>query len=251
MEHTKTGQPTTRLPNVSRALAIASLALVVGACSFTFGFGDNVEGSGNVISREFEFSPVDAVSVSDVFDVTIVIGDVQRIVVRADDNLFDHLKIKNDRGTLELGTKNGSSIGDATLEAEVTVTELADVDVSGVSDVAVRGVAGGDLTIDVSGVSNIDIEGSVDDFSLDVSGTSDVTMTGPVGNLDADVSGLSDATFDGPIGQVDVDLSGTSTFSMPQAAEVRGDVSGASTLKVGPATNVDVDSSGASSIERD
>lgn len=244
---------------LSRAAVIAgalAAVLALGSCSFDIELGNviggGVDGSGEIVTEEFDLEAINAVEIGTVFNVEIVVGDEQRVEVRADDNLFEHLKIEVNNGTLELDTKSGSSIGKATLLATVMVTQLDALSASGASDVAVSGIDSSDFELDVSGASDLAIAGKIVRLDVNVSGASDVDLSGSVESADIVVDGASDLDFDdSTVGDVEVDLSGASTLSMRQAESVRGSVDGVSTIKVGTDTSVELDTSGLSKIERD
>lgn len=254
---TLNNRPTSRpVGRTGLALGVSVLLLTLSSCSFEFsftdGFSNAIDGSGDVVTEEFDLDAISAVDVGTFFDVEIFVGDEQSVVVSADDNLFEHLKIEVNNGVLELGTKPDSAIGKAKLSAAVTVTQLDSLTASGASDVAMSTFDGGDLEVDVSGSSDLVLAGRFDRLAITVSGASDVDVAGRTTSAEIVVDGASNLDFgDSEVGEVGVDLSGASTLAIRNVAKVGGSIDGVSTIKVGDATSVELDTSGLSKIERD
>jgi hypothetical protein len=194
---------------------------------------ESLTGSGNVVTQEEAISDFDKVDISHSFGVDISQGESFSVVIRIDDNLVEHLQVEKQGSTLKIGLKPDVSIvSNATLEAEITMPELAGLDLSGASDATISGFKStNNLTVDLSGASSLrgDIESG--DASFDLSGSSDANLTGSGGNLTLDASGSSD-----------VDLS---EFHV---ADANLNVSGASTVIVNPSGTLNVEASGASDV---
>ena len=114
-------------------------------------------GSGNVVTREEPITGFDKVDISDSFNIVINQAEEYKVVVRVDDNLVEHLQVEKQGSTLKIGLKPDVSIvSNATLEAEITMPELAGIDLSGASDAQISGFKSTQsVTVDLSGSSSL------------------------------------------------------------------------------------------------
>ena len=123
--------------------------------------GIPISGSGNVVTQEEDISAFDKLDVSEAFKVDIRQGETFSVVVRVDDNLVKYLQVIKEGNTLKIGLKPGISVRAATRQAEVTMPELAGLDLSGASRASITGFKSTkSLDVDVSGASQLrgDIE---------------------------------------------------------------------------------------------
>jgi len=170
-----------------------------------------ITGSGKIVTREETFTGFDQLDVSYGFKVDVRQAEDFSVVIRVDDNVEKHLEVAKKGSTLQIGLKPNLSLGNRTLEAEITMPELVGLelsggcrgtvtgfestralalDLSGGSHATLTGSAG-DVTIDASGGSEADLSGfSVEDANVEASGGSEVTVNAS-GRLDADASGGS------------------------------------------------------------
>jgi serine/threonine-protein kinase len=204
-------------------LVLLVVAALLAGCALGF-----ITGSGNVITQEEDYTDFDRLDISDGFHVDVSQGDDFSVVIRIDDNLLNHLRVAKQGETLSIGLDPGTNVrGDrVTLEADVTMPELAGADLSGgshlngdlqVADLTLKlsggshatlGGSAGDLTVDASGGSHAKLGGlSVADAGVDASGGSHVTVK-PSGTLDADASGGSHVRYLGSPSLGKIDISG-------------------------------------------
>jgi hypothetical protein len=214
----------------------------------------NIEGSGDVVTLEEDLSGFDKLRISHAFQVEVKQGDSYRIVVRVDDNVQEYLMVEKDDDTLRIGLDSDHSynIRNATLEAEVTMPDLAGLRSSGSSDVLITGFASNhSFDGDLSGSSTLRGDLQSGGASFDVSGSSDVTLTGSGGDVTIDASGSSDVDLsDFQVDDARVDVSGSSTVTVNPNGRLDVDASGASAVYyVGDPTLGDIDTSGSSSVE--
>ena len=167
-------------------LMLGSLIIVSLACSlpeFPSISQKSLTGSGNVVTREEAISDFDKVDISHSFVVDIKQGENFSVIIRVDDNLVEQLQVEKFGSTLKIGLKpDVSMVSNATLEAEITMPELAGLDLSGASDATISGFKStNNLTVDLSGSSSLggDIESG--DARFDLSGSSDANLTGSGG----------------------------------------------------------------------
>ena len=210
-------------------------------------------GSGNVVTREEPITGFDKVDISDSFNIVINQAEEYKVVVRVDDNLVEHLQVEKQGSTLKIGLKPDVSIvSNATLEAEITMPELAGIDLSGASDAQISGFKSTQsVTVDLSGSSSLvgDIESG--DASFNLSGSSDATLTGSGGNLTLDASGSSDVDLSAfPVADANFNVGGASTAIVNPSGVLNVAASGASDVYyLGSPSLGNIDASGASTVE--
>jgi len=213
--------------------------------------GDVVEGSGNLDTQEMDFSGFTRVEVGHAFEVEIVQSASYSVSITADDNLFEYIEVSKKGETLKIGLKSGE-YRNVTLEAEITMPDLYELDLSG----AVRGTAQGfssshDFTLDLSGASSLDMRDmSAGNIDFDISGASSVTGDIGAGDADFDVSGASTVQLQGSAGDIVIEASGASHVDLAGFVVSNADVnlSGASQATVNLDGILDADLSGASNL---
>ena len=233
-----------------------------------------IRGSGDLETREFDFSDFTRVEVGTAFEVEVVQSDSFSIRIIMDDNIFEYLDVSRSGETLEIKLKSGYGYVSYTSIIEITMPELhklgfsgatsgmvsgfsstqdLDVELSGASSLNILGMAVGDIDFKLSGAS--DLIGSITadgDARFNVSGASSVVLSGSADDLDADISGASSLDLeDFPVGNASIGLSGASNGTVNLDGTLNADVSGASHLSyIGEPTLGDLETSGASSISR-
>jgi hypothetical protein len=197
------------MKGTATVVLVVLFALLAG-CART-----SLTGSGKIVTREETFTGFDKLDVSHGFKVDVRQAEDFSVVIRVDDNVEQYLEVAKKGSTLEISLNWNLITLRTTLEAEITMPDLAglklsggthctvtgfkstkalDLDVSGGSHATLTGSAG-DVTINASGGSEADLSGfSVVDANVEASGGSEVTVNAS-GRLDADASGGSDIYY--------------------------------------------------------
>lgn len=227
-------------------LLLVALATLAGCDTIQL-----VTGSGNVVTREFDFSDFDEVDIGHAFQGTITQGDDYRVVVRIDDNLEDSLRAEQQGGRLSIGLEQLTTATNATLEYEITMPSLAALNASGASQAQLAGFSSGDaFSADASGASRIEGDVASGDLTANASGASTIALTGSGGNVRADASGASTidlAAF--TTADANVTASGASNVTVNTSGRLDADTSGASNVHyLGQPTLGNIEESGASNV---
>lgn len=213
-----------------------------------------ITGSGNVVTQEEDITGFDQVSISHSFETNISQGDTFSVVIRVDDNLVEYLQVVKQGNTLQIDFRpNTPNILRATMQAEITMPELAGLDVSGASHINITGFESArDLTVDLSGSSHLQGDVEAGDVAFDLSGSSEVVLTGSAQNVTIKASGSNEIDLtDFPVVDADVDLSGSSEVTVNLSGRLDVDASGSSNLYyLGSPTLGNMETSGSSSIEQ-
>jgi hypothetical protein len=214
-----------------------------------------ITGSGNVVTREEPIAAFDRVDVSHEFHVDISQGDTFSVIVRVDDNVVEYLEVVKQGNTLKIGVEPGRalSVSGATMEAEVTMPELAGLELSGASHAAITGFKSTKaLDVNLSGASDLSGDIEAGDATFDASGASRVTLNGSARNVTVEGSGASHIDLsDFAVADAGVKLSGASTATVNPSGTLDVDASGASHVYyLGNPRMGNFEMSGASSVER-
>ncbi len=234
--------------------------------------GGVVTGSGNLDTREFNFSDFSRVEVGSAFEVKVVQSDSYSVSVTADDNLLDYVLVSKQGTTLKIYLKTAHYIA-TTTRAEITMpqlrglelsgatrgtvsgfssTENVDIEVSGASSLDMVDMSTGDIDFRISGASRVTGDITARDADFEVSGASTVQLEGSAADTVIEASGASRAELAGfTVNNADVRLSGASSGTVNLEGRLDADLSGASTLSyIGEPIMGNINTSGASTLRR-
>jgi len=212
-----------------------------------------VKGSGNLETKQYDFSDFDRLDVGYAFEVEIDQSSSYSVRITADDNLFKYIQVTKEGETLKIGLKSIISLGSVTLEAKVTIPQLRGLEFSGATRGTVSGFSSTEnLDVQVSGASSLDlVDISAGDVKFEVSGASKVTGDIAATDADFDISGATTVQLEGSAIDIVVDASGASRAKLSAFLVDNADVtlSGASSCTVNLDGKLDADLSGASELE--
>jgi hypothetical protein len=197
-------------------IAVAAVAVIVAFVAFPFLFGGlfpftPVIGSGNEVTQQEFLTGFVNVEVGSGFKVDIAQASSFKILITADDNLFEYIQVTKTGNTLVIRLEMGVSVQTSTLRAEVTMPDLQEVQFSG----GVIGTASGfvvshDFSVELSGGSHLEMEGEAEDLLALCSGGSHLDLSEfPVNDAEIEFSGGTQGTVNLD-GVLDADLSGGS-----------------------------------------
>ena len=173
-----------------------------------------VRGSGATIEKSFNVSDFHGIDVSSGFDVILIQGNSENVVITAQENLFEHIKVEVEQGVLKIYTEK-NTIAIKPMKARISFKNIDNLKVSGGGDVlcetpvnvpqlTVRISGGGDLEAEIStdelachfsGGGDADIDGNIKKYSLEMSGGGDVKSFVDAGMIDCRISGGGDLTL--------------------------------------------------------
>lgn len=263
---------------MQRTIAIAmllALSGLSGGCNYSptvdigihVGEGEEVKGSGDIVSLELDFDDFTRVVLTHAARGTIAQGDEYRVVIRIDDNIMDRLRVNHAKvhvegdiaragGTrsgdeLKIGLENGS-YSDITLEIEIAMPNVTGLGLSGAAraEIADFEVAQA-VHFDLSGASRLSGTINTGPLNCRLSGASRLQLSGMGDALVAHVSGASRLQLgDFVCADADVDLSGASRGTVHIQGKLDARLTGASSLNYkGNPTLGSVSTSGASALQ--
>jgi hypothetical protein len=229
-------------------LLAAIVLAVVGVLSSCTGL--RVTGSGNIISKTYDFADFTKIHLSYGFTAEVKASNSYKIEVNTDDNLFDFIYVKKDGDTLSIGMKPGS-YEQSQLQATIMLPVLHGMvlsdggrtNVSGFSssdDLSIKlsdgtrltgSLTAGNVDIGLIDGSRVELTGSAQNFKIISHDGSravlaDFTVTnaslniddggtisiGVTGKIDADLSAGSHVTYKGNPSMGSIKLSSGSTL---------------------------------------
>jgi hypothetical protein len=217
-------------------ISLIALAVVVAAALTFSRFlpTQTIEGSGNLVTRNMDFSNFTAVDVGGGFRVEITHSNSYSIRVTADNNTFDYIDVYKTDDTLTIGLKTGYSYRSVTLKAQITMPNLYSLVLSG----GTQGTAGEFA--------------STHEFNLVLSGGSSLELEGAASNINLVASGGSRSDLsDFMVHNATVLLSGGSQATINLDDTLNANLSGGSQLQyIGTPTMGDISTSGGSAITK-
>jgi len=147
-------------------------------------------GNGNLSTQTFETGDISSIKASGIFQIILIQSDETGVFVEADENLFEHITVKEENGVLTLST---SQVRSATLlQATITTSALRSVELLGMASISTQTAFQGEkITLKAGGATAIDIVLDVDELVTISSGAARLTLKGYAANHKASLSGAA------------------------------------------------------------
>jgi hypothetical protein len=215
-------------------LILLFLFIVLSSCISSQSFVP-VKGKGAPVERSFTVSGYSGIDVSGGFDVILVQGAAEGVVLTAQENLFEHITVKVDQGTLKIYTEN-NIMATQPMKARITYKSIENLKVSGGGDVTGETpVNVPRLDVTLSGGGDMTTMINTDELSCHISGGGDAAINGNIKKYDMDLSGGGDIQSEVTAGGVYFDISGGGDVTlkcMDKATEGNIKISGGGDLTV-------------------
>jgi len=198
------------------------------------------KGTGTAIEKSFNVSDFKGIDVSGGFDVILVQGNTESLILTAQENLFEHIMVKVDNGTLKIYTRN-NIWATKPMKARITFKSIANLEVSGGGDVTgetslnvealdVNISGGGDfssvvnseeLNYRISGGGDTEIKGKTKDYHIDVSGGGDIKSEVNSSIISCRIAGGGDLYLrnEYKASEADIDINGGGNMDLKINAE--------------------------------
>ena len=134
-----------------------------------------VQGSGIEATQTRSVPPFTSVDMAGTSRIDIRVGDAQKVVVHADDNLLDLVTTEVRHGRLVVDN-SGDFTTRTPMTVDVTVPELDALALSGSGIVTAEGVDAESLDVRVPGVGVLVVSGTVDRLDAGLAGSGDVQL---------------------------------------------------------------------------
>lgn len=231
---------------------------------------DTVDGSGEVVTQDFDVSGFDRVSLEGFGNVFITQGETESLSIQTDENILPYLEVSVQAGELVLGTRpNVNLLPSQGITYNITVRDLEavslrgsgdflmepinaetmDIELFGSGDIVFDGLTTGRLFIRLSGSGNIRV-GDLDaqTVTTDLSGSGNITLDGTAPSQEIQVQGSGDyAAGDLESSSVEIDISGSADVTVWVTDELTVDASGSGDVRY--YGNPAIDESGSGSLD--
>ena len=199
------------------APGLVTVAVIMGLLASVAGCGGSLTGSSNIMTREMYYSGFTKLDVSSEFEVDISRGNSYFVSITANDNLFQHLDIRQEGKTLHIGLKQPRIYVRTTQKAAIVMPDLYRLELSGASKGEVSGFSSENpMEFGLSGASSLYINSfEAGDAEFDISGASKVSGSIKMADCNFVVSAGSTVELDGSAGDVTIEASGASKVRLP------------------------------------
>ncbi len=171
-------------------LAAIVIALFANAC--TFGTGQVIKGDGNVIESAHSVGDFDKLNIQGVFDVKLLQGGGQPVVLATDENLQELILIEVRNNTLYVSTTKEAIYNPTKMELQIPYSKLEKITIGGACKLGSETiVVSNDLMLEVSGAADIDLIVDVQTLRTRVSGAANISLEGTADKHIANLSGAS------------------------------------------------------------
>ena len=250
------------------AFAILTLSVECNIDSY-----NTIKGEGEVSEKEFNLSTFQEVTLANGWDVKLVQANENKLVVKANENLIEELKISEDNSTLKINTKSKDNIGRAdsklitlyfsgdlkTLKASSGVNLFAQEQLK-FNDIEISSSSGSDVELNVetqklncssSSGSDMILKISSTDVVANSSSGSDLLITGKSNSINANSSSGSDLDLKGYTDSLTANSSSGSDLDATdlKAINVNASASSGSNIDVYPIETLVAKSSSGSDIK--
>lgn len=202
--------------------------------------GKTIKGDGNIVSRDYDVSAFEDLSVALPATVNFTVGDDYSCTVRVDENIMEYLDIEVDDNTLFLKRQKEHktvNLRATTFVIDVTAPRLEDIDLAGSGTINVLSpLEGEEMDVNLAGSGDIVFNEmvTVQEIDLNVAGSGDLVCTQLVADkLDATVAGSGDLKVSaGAVRKADADVAGSGDIALLcDIEELDADVAGSGDIK--------------------
>lgn len=177
---------------------------------------DRVEGSGNIITKDFTVKSFDELNASGVFNLQLSQGDKETLKIEADDNLMDLFIVENEGSTLKISMKKNSNFNSKkSLKVYITFKSLKSMNLGMVgatssdeklkfTDLKLKNQSVGSVTLNMTlqtlnmenqSVGSVKLEGSADNAVVKNSSVGSINAASfVVQKMEIDNTGIGSAT---------------------------------------------------------
>jgi hypothetical protein len=225
------------------------LTLVSLACQVAI--PNVVTGSGTVDTETREVSNFDAISLENMGNVYITVGNTEKLTIEAEDNLLPLLTSEVENGTLKLGVVRGRNIDPTKpITYNITVKDLKDITLAGSGVINSAPLEADTMTVMLAGSGNIQLEGVTStNFNVTIAGSGNINVDEvSTERIDAEINGSGDIRIAGEAQRQTLSVNGSGSYLagdlQTETMDIHINGSGSVTAWVREHLNVAVNGSG-------
>lgn len=183
-----------------------------------------VEGSGNVVTKEFSVQSFDHLNVSGVFSVLLSQGNKEEVKIEADDNLHAYFEVKNEGSKLTVTMKKDVNISTKKkMKVYITFKKLKEMDLKTVGDISSdKTLSFENLKIDNKSVGAVDLKLNAATVEINNKSVGDVKLSGKADNVtikNKSVGSIKAADF--AVQKMDIDNDGVGSAEVNAEKEIK------------------------------
>ncbi|MWB94620.1 DUF2807 domain-containing protein [Flavobacterium sp. GA093] len=214
--------------HITKFIIATITALLFASCNFV----NTIEGSGNVTKeKRMVQGDFKKVSVNNAIELVIEQAAVTEIVVEADDNIQNDIKISVHNGTLEIHSEHGN-FSNATRRVIVKMPIIDKIEASSAATVKSQSVIEGqNIELETSSAANMDINVESDNISLDSGSGSSINIEGKA--LTLKTSASSGSTIDAKrllANEIDADASSGASLNIHPIVRLKAEASSGASI---------------------
>ena len=202
---------------MKKIAVLFACVLAMSSCVIRVGdMGKSVKCKGPVITKAFDFSDFEAITVNGGADIELFQGDKFEVSVKANEEVFSHLDYEVSGHTLIIKTKDNVGIRAEEYDITITLPLLTGITVNGATDLDLKNgyASDKDLEIQINGAGDLEMTGiAVPSLVVELNGAGDIEINDlNVETLSVNISGAGD-----------IDLSGkaaSATFTVAGAGDI-------------------------------
>ena len=214
--------------HITKFIIATITALLFASCNFV----NTIEGSGNVTKeKRMVQGDFKKVSVNNAIELVIEQAAVTEIVVEADDNIQNDIKISVHDGTLEIHSEHGN-FSNATRRVIVKMPIIDKIEASSAATVKSQSVIEGqNIELETSSAANMDVNVESDNISLDSGSGSSINIEGKA--LTLKTSASSGSTIDAKrllANEIDADASSGASLNIHPIVRLKAEASSGASI---------------------
>ena len=174
-----------------------------------------VNGSGILDTETRDVSNFDAISLENMGDVYIEVGNTERLTIEAEDNLLPLLTSEVKNGVLKLDVVRGRNIDPTKpITYNITVKDLENITLAGSGVIYSAPLEADRMTVMLAGSGNIELEEVTStDFKVTIAGSGNITVDEIVTeSVDATINGSGDIQIAGVAPKQKLDVFGSGSY---------------------------------------
>lgn len=185
-----------------------------------------VKPSGNLVTKEFDFSGITSIEISNDFKAFVRFSENEKVSIETDDNLKDYVYVDKNGNTLKIGLKDNLNIrGKETLVAYISAKMINKFKATDDAIIVLEDdLKGDELSVKLAGDSKFGGTIDVIDLEVNLKSDSEMKVNGKAYNVNANLKGDSILeSYDFVISKLKIELFGDSEayLSVTKALNVK------------------------------
>ena len=202
---------------MKKIMVIMAAAVMLASCNFnmngiTVGKGKKVTCKGPVTEKTLDLTGFDAIVVNGSSDMELTQGETFKVLVKANEDVFQYLDYKVSDGKLVLETVDNVNIRAEEFNIYITLPTLKSLEVNGAADVDLKNgyKSSEDLEVNVNGAGDFEFNGiAVPALIFELNGAGDIEAENlDVQKLDVTINGAGDIDLSGKAVKANFSVSG-------------------------------------------